>query len=199
MSAGSFRQDGIGWRYNTIKQRLSEWLEYKLSTLDLDSDFDGSDYIWLWQVIKFFLWSLIAIALVWITWQLWLLLRTYWKRWKRENDRYASYTPQAPTVRLSSTDWIERSQTARIEGNYRQAIFCLYQAMLQLLDERGVVPAKTSRTDREYQRSLLAAEISPRQPYELLLSSHQRLCFSSAEATQSMFEECRQAYQQIAN
>ena len=195
MSAGSFRQDGVGWRINLIKQRFSEWLEYKLSGLNIDGDLDfGSS--WLWQVIKFCLWSLIAILLVWITWQLWLLLRPYWKRWQRPSDRN-THTPQPQAIQLSAADWIERSQSARIEGNYRQAIFCLYQAMLQLLDEREIVPAKKSLTDREYRQSLTEINISPLQPYELLLSIHQRLCFSNAEATQSMFEECRQAYQQI--
>ena len=193
MSVESFRQDGLGWRINLIKQRFGEWLEYKLSRLDVD----GVDFGSWWQVIKFCLWSLIAILLVWITWQLWLLLRPYWKRWQRPSDRNSTHTPQPQTIQLSAADWTCRSQSARIEGNYRQAIFCLYQAMLQLLDERRIVPAKKSWTDREYRRSLTEIQISPLQPYELLLSIHQRLCFSNAEATQSMFEECRQAYQQI--
>jgi len=195
MSAGSFRQNGVGWRINLIKQRFSEWLEYRLSRLDLDGNAEFSP-IW-WQIIKFFLWSLIAVLLVWITWQLWLLLRPYWKRWQRSSDRNSVSTPQPQAIQLSAADWIERSQSARIEGNYRQAIFCLYQAMLQLLDERDIIPTKKSFTDREYQRSLQSMQISPLQPYELLLSIHQRLCFSNAEATQNMFEECRQAYQQI--
>ena len=196
MSAGSFRQDGLGWRINLIKRRFSEWIEYKLSQLDVnvDADFGSS---WLWQVIKFCLWSLIAILLVWITWQLWLLLRPYLKRWRRHSDRHSTHTSQPQAIELSTADWIERSQSARIEGNYRQAIFCLYQAMLQLLDERGIIPAKNSLTDREYRRSLSQMQISPLQPYELLLSIHQRLCFTNAEATQRMFEECRQAYREI--
>jgi len=197
MSAGSFRQDGLGWRINLIRQKFSEWLEYRLSRPNIDGNSDfGSSFFW--QIIKFCLWTLIAILLVWMTWQLWLLLRPYWKRWQRE-DRNSAYTPQPKTHQLSAADWIERSQSARIEGNYRQAIFCLYQAMLQLLDERGVIPVQKSLTDREYRRSLSAIKISPLQPYELLLSIHQRLCFSNAEATQSMFEECQQAYRQIEN
>ena len=194
MSAGSFRQDGIGWRFNIIKQRLGEWLEYRLSRFDPDVDVETN---LLWQIIKFCLWSILAVLLVWITWQLWLLLRRYWKRWQRQTNDYSSYTPQPQAVRLSAADWIDRSQSARSEGNYRQAIFCLYQAMLQLLDEKGIMQTKKSLTDREYQRSLSQIQISPLQPYELLLSTHQRLCFSNAEATQTMFEECRQAYQQI--
>lgn len=200
MSAGSFKQDGLGWRIDLIKQRVSEWIEYKTSQLDLDNDSWDLSFLkseLLWQVIKFCLWSIIAVLLVWITWQIWLLLRPYWKRWQRQSDRLAHDQIPMTASKLSSIDWVERSQTARINGNYRQAILCLYQGMLQLLDERGVILAQLSRTDEEYLRSLNKLQVSPTQPYELLLSIHQRLCFSSAEASQSLFEQCQQAYRQI--
>lgn len=198
MSAGSFKQDGLGWRINLIKQRFGEWGEYKASQLDSNSwDWGFLQSKLLWQIIKFGLWSIIAIILVWTTWQLWLLLRPYWKRWQKPQN-YSSYNPPASTLQLSATDWVERSQSARIEGNYRQAILCLYQAMLQLLDERGIIPTQLSLTDEEYLRSLAKIQISL-SPYELLLSIHQKLCFSKAEANQALFEECQQAYQQIQN
>ena len=194
MSAGSFKQDGLGWRSDLIKQRFNEWVEFKTSQLDTSWDLGFLESKLLWQIIKFCLWMIIALLLVWLTWQLWLLLRPYWKRWQR-NDR--PITPNTSIkIRLSVTDWVERSQTARVEGNYRQAIFCLYQAMLQLLDERNIVPHQLSLTDREYRRSLLKTQISS-QPYEFLLSIHQRLCFSKAEADRSLFEQCQQAYKQI--
>ena len=198
MSAGSFRQDGLGWRFNSIKQRSGEWLEYQISQFNPDWDMESTQFGLLWTIVKFFLWTIIALLLVWLLWQLWLLLHPYWKRWQRENH---GYTAVVPTVEpnLTALDWIERSQLARIEGNYRQAIFCLYQAMLELLDERGIIPARLSLTDREYQQSLLEQQIAPAQPYELLLGTHQRLCFSNAEADRSLFEACQQAYQQIAN
>lgn len=200
MSTGLFKQDGLGWRIDLIKQRFSEWIEYKTSQLDLDNDSWDLSFLkseLLWQVIKFCLWSIIAVLLVWITWQIWLLLRPYWKRWQRQSDRLAQDLKPIPTVKQSAADWVERSQTARINGNYRQAILCLYQGMLQLLDERDVIPAQLSRTDEEYRRSLNKLQVSSTQPYELLLSIHQRLCFSSAEASQSLFEQCQQAYRQI--
>jgi hypothetical protein len=197
MSAESFKQDGLGWRINLIKQRFSEWIEYQISQLDTGWDLESFGSSLLWQIIKFLLWSIIAVLLVWITWQLWLLLRPYGKRWQKKSDHDSYFPTLTKTRQLSSTDWVERSQSARIEGNYRQAIICLYQAMLKLLDERGIIPTQLSLTDEEYRRSLLKAQISLFQPYELLLAIHQRLCFSSAEASQTLFEECQQAYQQI--
>ncbi|MEO1673646.1 MAG: DUF4129 domain-containing protein [Cyanobacteria bacterium J06631_2] len=202
MSAGSFKQDGLGWRISLIKQRFSEWIEYRVSKLDLP-DWDGESWelSWLWEVIKFCLWSILTILLIWLVWQLWLFLRPYWRRWQRSGDldRHSPFIPEPQTPQLSVADWVERSQSARTEGNYRQAIFCLYQAMLKLLDERGIVTSQLSFTDEEYRRSLLEVQVSPMTPYELLLSIHQRLCFSSTEADQALFEECQLAFEQIVN
>jgi len=69
--------------------------------------------------------------------------------------------------------------------------------MLQLLDERGIIPNQLSRTDEEYRRSLSQVQLPTPQAYELLLSIHQQLCFSRAEADQSLYERCYKAYQQI--
>ena len=191
MSASSFRQDGLGWRINLIKQRFGEWSEYRMSRLDADWEFIP------FKLIEFCLWSIIAMLLVWMLWQAWLLLRPYWKRWQRSSDRSTPLTLSPTTPQLSAADWVERSQTARIDADYRRAIFCLYHAMLGLLDERGIITNQPSLTDEEYRRSLLQQAFPP-QPYELLLSIHQRLCFSRAEADRALFERCQQAYQQIA-
>ena len=198
MSAGSFKQDGLGWRIDLIKRRIGEWIEYKTSQLDTDSwELGWLKSRLLWQIAKFCIWLLLAILLVWLTWQLWLVLRPYWKRWQRKNNYSSIIDKPTNTPKFSQADWLERSQAARIEGNYRQAIFCLYQAMLQLLDERGIIAATSSLTDEEYRRSLLKQDLSSLQAYELLLSSHQRLCFSRAQADRSLFEQCQQAYKQI--
>lgn len=229
MSAGSFKQDGLNWRINLIKQKFGEWMEYQTSQLNPDWDFASFRATLLWQIIKFCLWSMIAVLLVWITWQLWLLLRLYWKRWQRTSDRHTNFTSFTQTTQLSAADWVERSQSARVDGNYHLAIICLYQAMLKLLDERGIIPTQLSLTDQEYRRSLLDTvahggnqrqfpaagnpssglalqdrtvsllkiPVTSLNSYELLLSIHQRLCFSQAEADRALFEECQQAYQQI--
>ena len=195
----SFRQDGIGWRWDLLKRRFGEWVEYKTSQIEIETD--GWDFSWLgskwlWLTVRFLMWSLIAVLAVWIIWQLWLFGRIYWKRWQRTE----SYAPVKATIaapKFSQADWLERSQNARVEGNYRQAIFCLYQAMLALLDERGMIQNQLSLTDEEYRRSLSTMQVSAFSAYDLLLSIHQRLCFSKAEADKSLYEECQQAYQQI--
>ena len=197
MSAGAFKQDGLGWRINLIRQRFGEWSEYRLSQLDTDWDLEFIPFKLLWRIVEFCLWSIIALILVWMLWQGWLLLRLYWRRWQRNSSHLAPIVAPAVTPTLSAADWIERSQTARIEADYCRGIFCLYQAMLSLLNEREIISIQPSYTDEEYRRSLLQKQISPLQPYELLLSSHQRLCFGRAAADRTLFERCQQAYNQI--
>lgn len=197
MSAGSFQQDSLGWRINLVRQRFSEWREYRLSQLDLDWNLDYPSLKLLWQIVKICLWAIIAVLIVWLVWQAWLLLRPYWRGWQRSSDRFSPLNSPSIAPQLSAADWVERSQTARIEADYRRAIFCLYQAMLKLLDEREIMSIQPSFTDEEYRRSLLQRQISPSQPYETLLSIHQRLCFSQAEADRALFESCQQAYRQI--
>ncbi|MEN9565313.1 MAG: hypothetical protein RLZZ69_509, partial [Cyanobacteriota bacterium] len=107
MSAGSFKQDGLNWRINLIKQRFGEWMEYQTSQLNPDWDLAAFQSTLLWQIIKFCLWLIIAILLVWMTWQLWLLLRPYWKRWQRSSDRQTNVTSFAQTTQLSAADWVE--------------------------------------------------------------------------------------------
>ena len=196
MSAGSFKQDSLGWRINLVRQRFSEWSEYRLSQLNPDWNLDSPLFKLLWRIVKICLWAIIAVSIVWLVWQAWLLLRPYWRGWRRKSVG-SPIDPPPTTPSLSAADWVERSQTARIEADYRQAIFCLYQAMLKLLEERGIMPVQPSFTDEEYRRSLLQRPIFPPQPYETLLSIHQRLCFSQAQADRALFERCQQAYQQI--
>lgn len=197
MSAGAFKQDGWGWRINLIRQRIGEWSEYQLSQLDTDWDLEFIPFKLLWRIIEFFLWSIIALILVWMLWQGWLLLRPYWRRWQRSTPNFAPVVTPINTPLLSAADWFERSQTARVEADYRRGIFCLYQAMLSLLNEREIILTQLSYTDEEYRRSLLEKQISFLQSYELLLSSHQRLCFGRVEADRSLFERCQQAFNQI--
>jgi len=88
MSAGSFKQDGLGWRISLIQRRVGEWIEYKTSQVDIDTE--GWDWSWLkskllWRTLEFLMWAIIAILAVWLVWQLWLLLRPYWKRWQRHS------------------------------------------------------------------------------------------------------------------
>jgi hypothetical protein len=92
-------------------------------------------------------------------------------------------------------NWLQRSQKFQQQGNYREACLCLYKAMLQRLNDTGIVKDQPSRTDGEYLQ--LVQQLPQPQPYQTLLITHQKLCFSNAEASPSLFDECQQAYREI--
>lgn len=197
MSAEKFKQNGLGWQIDLLRQRIDEYLELKVSQLSADIprlEFLQSELFW--QIVRVILWSITAILLVWISWRIWLLLRFYLRRWQRQKQTNNS-TITMVTSKISVAEWVARSQEYGKQGDYRQGIFCLYQAMLHLLEERAIIEGQSSLTDREYRRSLQNLQLSQLQTYELLLSTHQRLCFSSAEASKSLFEQCLQAYHSI--
>ena len=198
MSVGAFKQDGFGWRIDLLRQRIDEYVEFKLSQLELDvPELSFLESELFWQIVRVFLWSILAILLVWISWQVWLLLRIYLRRWQKQKQLVEPMKTTKSTPKLSIAEWLARSQEYSQQGDYRQGIFCLYQAMLHLLHDRSLINQQSSRTDEEYRRSLQNLQLSQLQPYEFLLSIHQRLCFSSAEASQSLFEQCLRAYQAI--
>jgi hypothetical protein len=68
-------------------------------------------------------------------------------------------------------------------------------AMLQRLNDSGLAPHHSSRTDGEYLQ--LVQQLSQPQPYQTLIMTHQRLCFSNAEVSSAVFEQCQQAYREI--
>ncbi|MGK7949366.1 MAG: DUF4129 domain-containing protein [Xenococcaceae cyanobacterium] len=197
MSAEKFKQNGLGWQVDLLRQRIDEYIEFKVSQLSADIprlEFLQSELFW--QIVRVILWSITAILLVWISWRIWLLLRFYLRRWQRQKQTNNS-TITMVTSKITVAEWVARSQEYGKQGDYRQGIFCLYQAMLHLLEDRAIIERQSSLTDREYRRSLQNLQLSQLQTYELLLSTHQRLCFSSAEASKSLFEQCLQAYRSI--
>ena len=96
---------------------------------------------------------------------------------------------------LSIFQWVERSHRYVEQQNYHEACLCLYQGMLQLLDEYKLISQQQSRTDGEYWR--LIEDFSQPQPYQTLLLVHQSLCFGNIKASLKTWENCHQAYEQI--
>ncbi|CAA9242792.1 hypothetical protein AVDCRST_MAG92-1605 [uncultured Coleofasciculus sp.] len=96
---------------------------------------------------------------------------------------------------LSIARWLQQAQKFQQQGNYRDACLCLYKAMLQRLNDSGVVLHQPSRTDGEYLQ--LVQQLPQSQPYQTLIMTHQELCFSNTEASLSLFEQCQQAYREI--
>ena len=197
MFATVFKQDSISWKIKLLTQRIQEsWEVFSSRTLDNVPDIPqlNLDAEWIKQLVKLLLWSLVAIVLVWLVWQLWLLFRPYWLQWRKQREQPSYLLNKQPTLQLSVNQWLERSQEYQKQRDYRQAIFCLYQAMIQELSDRQIIAFSASRTDREYWKLINNLELPKQQAYKLLLFTHEQLCFSQQEASQNLWQKCQQAY-----
>ncbi|GBF81512.1 DUF4129 domain-containing protein [Aphanothece sacrum] len=195
----SFKKDGLGWRLQQLQQRIGEWWElqlqkwnFKLPNPDLNPIANLS---FLWEIIKGIFLILLVILILWLTW---III----KRWFPYFQLMLTQTHQSfqeiqdKLSQESSVDKLfARSQKFQQQGNYYQACRYLYLAMLQRLNDSGMIPHQASMTNDEYQ--LLTSQLPDPDPYETILIIHQQICFGNQNPTLSLFETCQQAYQKI--
>ncbi len=195
MPTGSFEKNSLGWQLRQLQQRVGEWWELQTDKFK-DSIPDVSVPSWLDSpLLGIIFGGLLVLLLLWVAWQILRLLRPYFYSFRSQLSQPVDRTAQTQVAELSVAGWWLRSQKFQQQGNYRQACLCLYRAMLQQLNDSGIAPHQSSRTDGEYLQ--LIQQLSQPQPYQNLLVIHQQLCFGNAEASPLLFDECQQAYRQI--
>jgi hypothetical protein len=198
----SFEKTNWDWQSSLFLRQAGEWIEYQLSR------FEGTIPNWSlpgWSInaesvlklLNFLFWFLVCLFLAWLIWQLWREFSPYLYSWLG-NGNFQGKTTKNNSTELTSAGWLARSQEFYRQGNYHEACRCLYLAMLQQLHDRNVLPHKKSRTDGEYLQ-ILQLSVTPMQPYETLITTHEQLCFNSAELLPENYQQCEQAYQQITN
>lgn len=196
MSAGSFEKNNWGWQLNQLQVRVGEWLELKIGQSFFEIPLSPErDYLLLERIAQAFFCLVFALLLAWGIWNIRQLLNRYLfalrNRWKHS----AEDVTKTPTSELSVTRWLEQAQILQQQGNYREACFCLYRAMLQRLNDTGIAQHQASRTDGEYWQ--IIQQLPHSNSYQILLMIHQQLCFGQAEVSRQDFEQCQQAYQKI--
>ncbi len=198
MSAGSFETTNFGWQLQQLQQQAAEWLELQFSQFNLpEVSWPSRSIDWSWL-------PWVSWALFWITLGLllsWLGLRLL-RLWPLVGSAFPSLLGNSavaratrPEAQLTPAAWQQRASEFQRLGNYREACRSLYMAMLQRLHDTGTAFNQPSRTDGEY-RQLLGSEHSG--PCEILLFTHERLCFGTSVATPEDFRRCQQAYLQIS-
>ncbi len=191
MAVGSFEKNSFDWQLRQLQQQGMEWLERLLSNLSGTPDQSGSQLPdWL---LRGLFWLLVIGAASFVGWQIYRLLRPYLATRFLRLGRPRESQPK-PEQR-SLPEWLERSRTAQQQGNYREACRALYMATLQQLSDRRLIDQEASRTDGEYLRLLPTIDRS--QPYQVLIQTHERLCFSEADISVEQFDRCWQAFQQL--
>ncbi|AFY76612.1 hypothetical protein Ple7327_1211 [Pleurocapsa sp. PCC 7327] len=197
MSTESFEKNNVVWQIQQLQQRVGEWWELRTSQFTNNLNLPSASWDWinfslLWETTKVILISLLVLLIIGAAWQIWQLLSPFlYHLGEQSNDRDRNKQEKE----LSITDWLRRSQQYQQQGDYYKAFQCLYLAVLQRLNDRGIAPHQASRTDGEYLQ--IIQQLPHPQAYQFLLMTHQRLCFGSGQASLSLLEECQQAYRDL--
>lgn len=192
--SGTFETNSINWQIQLLQMRIAEWLDRLFANSNRSSRPNWLLPEWFFRLA---FWMIAALLIGWIGWQLYLLLRPYINPYWRTRSGNPNYSNQATAPEsLTVSEWWQRSRTSAQQGNYREACRALYLATLQKLDDQGLIPAQFSRTDGEYWQ--LLQTLPNARPYEILFQTHERLCFSDREISQQTFDDCEQAYREIA-
>ncbi|AFY83643.1 DUF4129 domain-containing protein [Oscillatoria acuminata] len=192
MATESFENDSIGWQIQLLRQNISEWWELQTSKLELP-EFPQWQMSGLDQVARVIGWTIAILVAIWFSWRLADLLVPYLYRIFGPTAVRVQETTLTP--RLSVEEWLKRSRQFQKGGNYGEACRCLYLAMLQGLNDRGIIPHQPSLTDREYQ-ALLQQDIQ-NNAYQTLLQTHEKFYFGNQVITSDTWSECQQAYREI--
>ncbi|MCU0517970.1 MAG: DUF4129 domain-containing protein [Oscillatoria sp. Prado101] len=199
MSAGAFEKSNFGWQLQQLQQQAGEWLELQFSQFNLPEVSWPSlpaDWSWLPPVSWALFWITLGLLLSWLALRLLRLWPEICSAFPSllGNSAVAKATPLEG--QLTPAAWQQRASEFQRQGNYREACRALYMAMLQRLHDTGTAVNQPSRTDGEYRQ--LLGPIRAGEPYEILLLTHERLCFGTSEPTPEDFRRCQQAYRQIS-
>lgn len=200
--ADAFEKTNWGWEFSQQQQKVGEWLEYQLNRLNFNTPKSPGgwsiDQSLLEKVLNFLFWLLVAAFVAWVVWRLWREFGSDVYRWLTRNRNFTDTPAKNTADELSVSEYLGRSQELYRQGNYGEACRCLYLAMLHQLHEKAILPHKRSRTDGEYLQ-LLRLSVTPMRPYETLITTHEELCFGDRQISGENYQQCQQAYQEIAD
>jgi len=198
MSTDNFEKGGLDWQFSQFQQQVGEWLEYQSYRFDqVLPDWSPAWKFapWVGSLLNFLSWLLLGLFITVIVWRLWEAFSPYIYSWLNISN-FDRNRAKISSEDVSVANLLERSQTLYRQGNYREACRYLYLAVLQHLHDTKIIAHKPSRTDHEYLQ-LLRSSVTAIQPYETVITTHERLCFGNAEILPENYEQCRQAYQEI--
>jgi hypothetical protein len=195
MAAEQFQKSDFNWQIQQFFRQAGEWLELRFPQIkppDLPNAPNWSFPSW-WLEAGF--WLIVSIAVFWLIFQVYLWLRPVFDRNQSQLakflDRNSTHAQKDRTI----SGWVRLAQEFQQQGNYREASRALYMAMLQRLNETKLIPIDQSRTDREYAR--LVQLLPQADSYQMLLETHELLCFSKTPISAEMFDRVQRAYGNI--
>jgi hypothetical protein len=200
--AGSFEKTNLSWQVQQLQQQAWQWVELQLSQLFSNlpefgwpSPRSSVDWSGLTIWIKSLSWLILGLLLIWGIWQLRRLspaLRILWPQLFSASVPRAESPAHPPA---SVAVWLQQAQEYRRQGDYQQACRALYLAMLQRLDDAGIITGQPSRTDGEYRQ--LLQNLPQYQRYLVLLNLHEQQWFGGVSATEEDFQRCFKVFQEL--
>ncbi len=205
--ADNFSESSPGWVGQQLLRRTWESVEYWFGQINWPEPPKLPQWeppSWLVGFLRFLGELGILVANYWrvMLLGLGLVILFFLVRWlARRRDRplnaYGSdlLPEEASLIPGSVTSWLTQAQDYHQAKRYGEACRALYFAMLLKLDEAEIIPQRPSRTDREY--LYLTQDLPQPDASQLLLETHERLCFSRASASEELFQHCLGAFKQI--
>jgi hypothetical protein len=191
MASGNFERESVDWWIQQRQQQFGEWFESLWAGFQGGSK-EGDPWMLPDWFLQGFFWLAIAAMVGGASWQLYKIFAPYLSSF--QTGKTQSPDP-APQPILTAAEWLNRARLAQQQGNDREACRALYLSALCVLNDRNQIRQEVSRTDGEYLSLVLM--LKQNQPYELLIRTHERLCFSDEAISADLFNRCWRAYQEI--
>jgi hypothetical protein len=192
VASGTFEKSSIDWWIQQRQQQFGEWFESLWSGLE-GGNRGGDPWMLPDWFLQGFFWLVIIGLVGGAGWQLYKIFAPYVYAYLHGGQ--ARSPAPTPPPNLTAAEWLHRSRLAQQQGNYREACRALYLSALCLLNDRNQIRQEVSRTDGEYLKLVLL--LQQNQPYEVLIRTHERLCFSDEAISVDLFNRCWRAYQEI--
>ncbi|HEY9810245.1 MAG TPA: DUF4129 domain-containing protein [Halomicronema sp.] len=200
MKSGSFENTNLGWQLGQTQQKVAEWVELQFSKLNFNGpkappSFGEINFGWVEVLLQGMFWLILALLIVWFGWLIWRLWPGFFARLRGLGSSSTTPAQQAAKPMPTAAEWLVQAAKLSREGDFGLASRCLYMAMLERLNDSSTVDNQPSRTDGEYRE--LLKRFSGRKSCEVLLSTHERLCFGEMPVTGEEFERCQEAFRKI--
>ena len=195
MAAEQFQKSDINWQVQQFFRQVGEWLELRFPRFQPPDapDLPNWSFLSLWLEVGF--WTIVGVVVFWLMFQAYLLIRSYLNQNSAQFAKFLDRTAAGSRKEQTIAGWVKLAQEFQQQGNYREASRALYMAMLQRLSETKLIPIDQSRTDREYLR--LVQLLPQSESYQMLLETHELLCFSRTPISAEMFDRVQRAYGNI--
>lgn len=195
MAAEQFQKSDFNWQIQQFFRQVGEWIELRFSQVQTPNVPNPPNWGFLSRWLEAGFWLIVSLAAVWLIYQIYLWIRSYFDLNSSQLGKFLDRTSTNAEKERTVSGWVKSAQEFQQQGNYREASRALYMATLQRLNETKLVAIDKSRTDQEYSR--LVRLLPQAESYQMLLETHELLCFSNTPISAEMFDRVQRAYGNI--